>query len=97
MATEPGTRMSGINQQTVLDCKNVFSTESGRRLLQHLEIFCGAHLNQENFNANSATQTAYNLGRNRVYRHIKSMIECDLGAQNNGQDCVIEIVDESGE
>lgn len=89
--------MNDQQQQTVLDCKNTFSTICGERFLEHLKRFCGGHVNQENFDAASATQTAYNLGRNRVYRYIQSMMECDLGTLNHGQDCLIDTDNETGE
>lgn len=97
METKRGEKMSDVHRQTVLDCKNTFSTIHGSRFLDHLKTFCGGHVNQENFVAESATKTAYNLGMNRVYRHILSMIECDVSALNNSPDCIIENEIESGE
>ncbi len=82
--------MSDSQRQIILDCKNTFSTPCGQRILHYLQVFCGGHCNQENFNAESPTRTAYNLGKNRVYRQLVSMIECDIEAANSGQDCLIE-------
>lgn len=81
-----------VDRQLILDCKNTFSPDCGLRLLAHLEIFCGGHVNQENFDLNSERKTAYNLGKNRVFRHIRSMIDCDLG-KSEQKDCVLEIQD----
>ncbi len=81
--------MSDVQRQIILDAKNTFSPLCGQRLLAHLQLFCGGHVNQDNFDADSAARTAYNLGKNRVYRHLLSLIECDLGTVA-GQDCIME-------
>lgn len=54
-------------------------------VLDHLETICGAHLNQDNFDPQNPHQTAYNLGKNRIYRHIKSMIEAEI---TETKDCI---------
>lgn len=82
-----------VSRQTVLDFKNTFATESGLRVLEKLKFLCRGHVNLDLFDPRSERQTDYNLGMNRVYRYIASMIECDL-SQSENEDCIL---DDTGE
>jgi hypothetical protein len=79
--------MNDEQRQAILDFKNTFSTQSGLRVLDKLKVFCGGHVNIDNFDPDSERRTSYNLGRNRVYRYILSMIEYEFDKYNE-KDCI---------
>ncbi len=74
--------------------KRTFNCEDGKKVLANLELLCGAHVNQDLFDPSSEWRTAYNLGKNRVFRHIKSMVDADLDKKT--EDCEIEPTQQKG-
>lgn len=68
--------------------KRTFTSEDGLRTLEYLRLFCRANHSQSCFDSVSATQTAYNLGANAVYRNLMSMVEYDFSKEGNSS-CVM--------
>ena len=81
--------MEPVNkQQIVRDFKQTFTTEYGVRVLQNLMMVCGGHITQDLFDKDNERNTAYNLGKNRVYRHILTMLNSD--PDSTPDDSIIE-------
>ena len=61
-------------QQLIRNYKNVFESESGKKVLDDLVQFCGqdrSSVNEQVFNEN---QTMFCEGKRRVYLHIQSIL-----------------------
>jgi len=76
-----GKTMTDKLKQLIIDMKQTFGSEHGKRVLANLEMFCSAHVNQDCFDPESTTKTAYNLGKNRVFRYIKSFVDAQPDAE----------------
>lgn len=63
----------------IQDFKNVFHTESGKRVLQYLQHFCRAKNELSAYDPQSERQTCYNLGAQSVFRHIRFLLEQESG------------------
>lgn len=74
----------------IQDYKNTFSADYGKRVLDDLMLFCGGHTNQDNFDPQNERRTAYNLGKNRVYRYILSFVEYKEDELEKNTDCIME-------
>ena len=70
--------MKELNKaQIVRDFKQTFIGEHGQRVLEYLEQYCRSQISQSMFDPSSDRQTAYNLGANSVYRHIRFVLTQD--------------------
>lgn len=82
--------MEEESRQIILDIKHTFSTESGKRVLDHLRRLCFGCYNQSPFIADSAAQTAHNLGSQWVFYYLMSGMEMELDEAVENDACVNE-------
>lgn len=61
--------------------KAVFLSPSGKKVLKHLEKFCG--YGEDVFNSESQRSTDYMLGRSSVSLHINKILEKENGYGSN--------------
>jgi hypothetical protein len=82
--------MDAKQYQLAIDMKHAFGSEHGKRVLDHLMLYCFGHVNQDCFVKNNSHETANNLGRNMVYRHIRSYVDAELKEITDTSKCQTE-------
>jgi len=70
--------MENSQQSLIIDFKQTFGTEYGKRVLEHLKTICRCNPNQSCFDGLNPNQTAYNLGAQWVPNYIQTKINAKI-------------------
>jgi hypothetical protein len=75
-------------QQLIIDFKQTFGSEHGKRVLAHLKSVCKCNPGQSCFDGQNPNQTAYNLGASWVPSYIQTLIDAKVSEEI--KDCITE-------